>query len=766
MGLLSFCTFFLTGAYAIQFLPRLPADVWLWIGIAATVLCLLRKSSRPVGALLLGFVLIWLSARQGLEQKLDPSLVGINIDETFQVIDFVQHYQSSVRLVVAPVTVGLLPSKIRLSWYDAADLPRIGECWDFTVRLRRPRGFSNPVSFDYEGWLFRQSIGATGYIRDGAQTQECVLRTGLTRIRRHLVDRIGALLPDGDATAVLLAVTVGARHQIDNEQWRRYAVTGTSHLMAISGLHIGLAAGGAFFLSWMLLALCQRSGNIRDQAAIFALLIASLYGIVSGFAIPAQRALLMLTLVLLATLSRRLMNPTRVLVLVCIVITVADPLTILAPGFQLSFAAVAILLWLAKLHREAAANSAIRDRLRGAVAELIPMQIALLMGLLPLTAVLFGRVSWLAPLVNLLVLPVFNLVTVPTSLLGLVLGGPLAAVGDGLLWAAWYSVFWVLELIELAARIPFSELRVANLHGIALLSTILTIIWVVLPASWPGRKLAWIAALAAVIHVAPRPAADCVEIHALDVGQGLATVVLTKSHTLVFDTGPSFRSGSDTGALVLVPFLRGKGIADVDVVVVSHGDNDHVGGVRSLIAEIQVSKVLSGESLAPLSVSPASQSLCETGQRWNWDGVDFEILHPGPQQVRAGNNASCVLEIRVGERVALLTGDIELAAEQQLVREQRLPDAELVFVPHHGSRTSSHAEFIARLRPGIAVVSAGFDNQWGFPKDDVVRRWQHIGAEVVNTAHTGAQSYRMCVGRPLQRVAEQRRDHRRVWHDE
>ena len=448
----------------------------------------------------------------------------------------------------------LLP-RILLTWYDATDEPRIGECWTFTVRLRRPRGFSNPVSFDYEGWLFRQSVGATGYVRGDSVKIDCGRVSELTRVRRHFVDRISALLPEDNATAVVLAITVGARHKINDEQWRRYAITGTSHLMAISGLHIGLAAGGGFFLIWFLLALCR---------------------------------------------------------------------------------------------------------------------------------------------------------------------------------LAWHSVSVVLYLIDRAAQLPYSELRIAELKGFVLLTTATTLIWVVLPASWPGRKLAWLAALGSVLHLAPRPARDCVEIHALDVGQGLATVVLTKSHTLIYDTGPAFRSGSDTGALVLVPFLRGKGIDNVDVVVVSHGDNDHAGGVGSLTAEIRVGEILSGEPLPRPRIAPASQTLCEAGQRWHWDGVDFTILHPGPDQIRLGNNASCVLEIRVGTHLALLTGDIELAAERQLLEENRLSSAELVFVPHHGSRTSSHAAFIARLRPRTAVISAGFDNQWGFPKDDVVAAlgsWRRRGRQ-------------------------------------
>ncbi|NOX70970.1 MAG: DNA internalization-related competence protein ComEC/Rec2 [Gammaproteobacteria bacterium] len=762
MGLLSFCTLFLSGAYAIQLLQRLPADIWLYLAVPATGLCLLLKPLRPAGAFLFGFVLIWVSAHAAQLQKLAPSLAGADQEEVFQIIDFVDEKNSSIRIVVAPVGANELPKKIRLSWYDAPEMPVIGECWALKVRLRRPRGFSNPVGFDYEGWLFRQGIGATGYVREGVRAAECPRASALIRVRRQLVERLAAVLPDDDATAVMMAITVGARHKISSERWRQYAVTGTSHLMAISGLHIGLAAGGGFLLAWFLLALGNRCGNIHDQAAIMGLIVAGLYVAVSGFAVPALRALLMLLLVLLITLHRRPLNPMRILALTCIAMTMADPLSILTPGFQLSFAAVAILLWLARLHRVKNIDRRFRHRLQRGVRELVPLQIALLLGLLPLTVALFGRVSWLSPLVNLIALPVFNLVTVPASLLGLLFSGPFEAIGDVFLRIAWYSVSFLLSLIDFAARIPHAELRIATLDWLALAAVGFTMTWVILPAGWPGRKLAWLAALAAVLHVAPRPPADCVDIHALDVGQGLAIVVTTQTHTLVYDAGPSFRSGSDTGALVVAPFLRAKGIDDIDIVVVSHSDNDHAGGVRSLLAGSQVGEILVGERLADIA---ASQTLCEAGQRWQWDGVRFALLHPDGRQARTGNDASCVVEIRVGKHVALLTGDIELLTEQQLVRQRQLSTAELVMVPHHGSRTSSHAAFIAQLQPRIAIVSAGFENRWGFPKDDVVQRWQSVGTEVINTAYSGAVAYRMCAHSGLRLLTMHRPDNRRIWHD-
>jgi competence protein ComEC len=420
------------------------------------------------------------------------------------------------------------------------------------------------------------------------------------------------------------------------------------------------------------------------------------------------------------------------------------------------------LFWTANLYKVAAGERSKGQRIPRAILEIMTLQLALFFGLLPLTAALFGRVSWLAPFMNLLALPIFNLITVPAALLGLLLSGPLAPLGDWLIYIAWKSVSVLLQAVAFAADIPYAELRIGNLGGLFLVTTSLTKLWAILPSSWPGRKLAWLAALGSLLYESPRPPVGCVEIHTLDVGQGLSTVVQTERHTMVFDTGPSFRSGSDTGALVLVPFLRGKGIRVVDLLVVSHGDNDHAGGVRSLLEAADVRTLIAGEHLPNLQMH---QSLCSAGQVFDWDGVLITLLHPGEETIRDGNNASCVVEVRSGDFAALLTGDIELQVERQLVRDGKLPDVELVIVPHHGSRTSSHSGFVAQLKPQAAVISAGHGNRWGFPKDDVVRRWQAAGSEVVNTATFGAISYRMCARSGLRLLEMHRRDSRQIWND-
>jgi competence protein ComEC len=570
-------------------------------------------------------------------------------------------------------------------------------------------------------------------------------------------------LPDDDASAVLVAVGVGGRQSITREQWQRYAITGTSHLMAISGLHIGLAAGGVFFLSWFVLALVCRSSNIRERAAVVAAVAAFAYAELSGFAVPARRALLMTVIIVLAGLIRRQISAARLLAICALAILLSDPLAVLAPGFKLSFAAVAILFWHMSVTRipPFLIDNRLLAMFINGVRRLSSTQLALLFGLFPLTALLFDRVSVVAPLVNLFALPVFNFITVPACLFGLIMDGPFQPAGNISLDIAHWSIGIVLWLVRRAAELPFASFHIARPQGLFIVVFLLASLWTLLPPGWPGRRVAIVAALATILYRPPPPPAGCVDLHVLDVGQGLALVLQTHSHAAVFDAGPSFRSGSDTGRLVLVPFLRSKGIASLDVLIVSHADADHAGGVRSLIEDVEVGRLLAGESLDAIDLP---QHRCQSSEYWHWDGIDFSIIHPSELGRWTGNNASCVLEVRIASRIVVLTGDIESPVESLLARNGDLSQADIVLIPHHGSRTSSSDVFVSTIRPKVAIVSAGFDNRWGFPKKDIVSAWANAGAEVLNTATSGAISYRICQRDGMRRLGLHRQQARKYWN--
>jgi competence protein ComEC len=714
---------------------------------------------------MLGLIMVWFAARGMANDRLAHELQGQTLSATVRIADFPEASPGSVRFIAETMDDLKLPGRIRLTWYDAPDLPKLGETWRLQLRLRRPRGLANDTGFDYELWLARQNIGATGYVVAGTGNARAdgLAMDRRSALRQRMVGRIVEVTGEGDASAVLLAITVGARHLISKNQWERYAVSGTSHLMAISGLHIGLAAAGAWLLGRMIFPVFCRSANIRDLAALTAVFAACVYAEISGFAIPARRAMLMTLLVMAAFVLRRQLSSDKVIAASCLAVFANDPLAIHAPGFKLSFGAVAILFWIARQrYYDRGGNASRTQVIVAGVKRLSSLQVTLLLGLFPMTVLVFGRVSWVAPAVNLLVLPLFNLVTVPAALLGLLFDGPLALAGDLLLRLAWHSVRLTLWLIEAAADWPPASVQVAAATGTMLFVVLLTALWAAAPPGFPGRKLAFIAAVSALLYKPPAPPSGCVDLIALEVGQGLSVVLRTARRTLIFDTGPSFRGGGDLGQLVLVPWLKAAGITEVDMLVVSHSDDDHSGGAASVVDAVDVRQVMSGEQLERID---PPQLPCRSGQAWLWDGIRFSVMHPGVYPLQSDNNASCVIEVAAGPHRILLTGDIELPVENHLARTGVLTPADIVIVPHHGSRTSSGIAFVRALRPSVAIVSAGYGNRWGFPKDEVVGRWQEAGARVLNTATSGAIHYRICADSGVRLLSELRNRKQRYWHD-
>lgn len=428
---------------------------------------------------------------------------------------------------------------------------------------------------------------------------------------------------------------------------------------------------------------------------------------------------------------------------------------------MLSFAAVLVLIWLAQRMRNGSARK-LAARLLFGVRQLSTVQGVLLLGLLPLTVLIFDRVAFVAPVVNLIAVPVFSLVTVPFTLAGLLLDGRFQVLGDPALHVAAISQEFLQYLIVIAAELPGAGHTLSAVTGTAWLLLFLPVLWVFLPPGWPGRRLALIAVIALVLQRPAPPDYGCVAVDVLDVGQGLAVVLRTHARTVVFDTGPAFRGGGTAAEAVILPYLASKGISHVDTLIVSHSDLDHSGGVEAMLSRVNVAQLLVGESLRG---QERAQAFCNAGDTWEYDDIEFSFIYPPRDGLRDGNNASCVLRVTAGDHQLLITGDIEQPAEQQLVRDGVLGGVDAVVIPHHGSRTSSTAPFVSALTPDLAIVSAGFDNRWGFPKDDVVARWAGVGARVLETSTSGAIGIRLCERSGINEVIEYRHEHRRIWHD-
>lgn len=749
----------LAGGYAnLAFDTLLPVP-WLAALAAMTLVVagfVRRRGLALAGLFLLGWAILAGAADSRIGDRLDPELVGKDQDVPLRIIA-VSGSDAVWRIDAVPLEPRL-PGRIRLSWYRADAAPAIGQCWSMRVRLRQPRGFANPVRFDYEAWLFTRGTGATGYIKKAELLPACPGGT-LDGWRQQRAERIRAQLPDDDATAVLLGISLGLRQWLDDGLWERFAVTGTSHLMAISGMHIALAAALAFGLTRVALSAAGLAWNLRASAAAAAFAAALGYAIASGFGIPARRAVVMLAVALLVLVARRRGCPWQALGVAACLIVCLQPLDSLGTGFRLSFMAVFLLAWLPAGQGRRLADPA--RRLAAAVAGLMRLQGLLLVGMLPLTAATFGRVSWLAPPVNLVLVPVFSFVALPGALAGAFVPG---AFGEGCLWLAWKTLSIMLEVMQAAAELPLADWRPALGGMNAWAAPAFLALAGIAPRGWPGRPLAWIAALAVCFPQQERPPQGCIDVHALDVGQGLAVVLQTAEHSLLYDAGPAFRSGGDTGTLVVAPFLTEHGIAALDRVIVSHADNDHAGSIGSVLAAVPAGSILAGEAdELRVKLPHLSIEACTRGRRWHFDGVFFRVLHPGLDTRDGGNDASCVLEVRTGDRRLLLTGDIEAAAERELVAAGALSESEVVFIPHHGSRTSSSTALVRETRASIVISSTGFDNRWNMPLPDIVRRWTDRGAIHYDTARDGAIGLRLCPDVTRLRY-RQRVDGRKFWH--
>jgi len=755
------CLSLLAGAYALHFTSFTAHSDLAAAALFGTLAAFLVGGRSALRWFACGLLVFAVQARAVIGDRLEARFEGDSLLTTLRVTDFPRQRNGTVTFAATGVADQRLPRRIRLTWFGADPVPQLGDVWQLEIRLRRPRGLSNPGVFDYETWLFRERIGATGYVVAGHRNRRLRADAGgrLDTARKAFVERLDALPANDEAAAVLAAIAVGARHRISDAQWQRYARSGTSHLMAISGLHVGLAAAAAYWLTLVLCAVVRLRGRNRSIALVASLLAALAYAAVTGLAVPAQRATLMLLLLVLAWLRGREPAPFALLGASCVLVVMLDPLATLAAGFKLSYAAMLLLLWLAARHAGTARRS-IAARAGHRCLQLASAQLFLLFGLLPLTVLIFGRIALAAPVVNLVAVPLFSAVTVPLVLGGLVFDGVAAPVGDTALAVAALSVQLIERLIGIVLAVPHATVTTAGVSGAAWGCLALVLAWVVLPRGWPGRYVAWLAAAAIAAYRIGGPPPGCVDARMLDVGQGQAVVVRTRSHTMLYDTAPAAPGRPSLAERVVLPYLHAQGVGRIDRLIVSHADTDHAGGLADILAGVAVGDVLAGE---PAEHPGSGARSCRRGETWRWDGVDFRILYPPPGSVPAGNDASCVLAVDAAGARLLLTGDISATVERELAGAAA--DVDVVQIPHHGSKSSSSPEFVATASAQLALVSAGYHNRWDLPRPDVVRRWRASGAEVDVTAAEGAVGVRLCGATDSIIVERSRERLRRLWHE-
>ncbi|MCW9012480.1 MAG: DNA internalization-related competence protein ComEC/Rec2 [Gammaproteobacteria bacterium] len=619
------------------------------------------------------------------------------------------------------------PRYLRISWYDNTQQIRAGEHWRLKVRLKPPHGFRNTGGFDYEMWLYQQGIHATGYVRKDASNQRLALADpcSLGGIRQQLADRI-LQLETLEFGGLIAALAVGYKDAIQPEHWRLLMRTGTNHLMAISGLHIGLVAAMGFWLvRWLLPVSIIQRVPANQLAACVSLLLAFAYALLAGFAIPTQRAMLMLMVVLGAVLFRRHIRPLNGLSLALIVVLLIDPVAVLSAGFWFSFLAVGVLAY----------SFSGRLSRPGRLWQWGRVQWVIALALFPVSLFMFQQASLVAPLVNVVLVPWVSFLIVPLVLLVLCVIWPFPVLADGLLTLADFLLSLAWPLVNYLGVSPLSSWQQASPPLIYLLLAMVGMALLLAPKGFPQRWSGLLMLLPALLNEPAKPAPGDFWMSLLDVGQGLAVFIQTHDHSLVFDTGAKFSDRFNAGDRVLVPYLKNRGISSLDTLLVSHGDNDHVGGAASLIQQVPVRQLL-GQDID--SLDHDNKQACRQGQHWQWDGVDFQILHPD-RPYKQRNNRGCVLLVSSGTGRLLLAADIERKVESRLVKEYgRQLKSDVLVVPHHGSETSSSSAWIRTVNPDYALVSVGYKNRFNHPRPAIVNAYENIDAQLLSTADLGA----------------------------
>ncbi|MGH8744108.1 MAG: DNA internalization-related competence protein ComEC/Rec2 [Burkholderiales bacterium] len=749
---------FVCGVWLLQNRAQLPDGTWAWglpVLLVASAILYLKPGNlqRPIRAVLLNlfffgagfFWAAWL-AQVRLADVLPAEWEGQDILLTGVVASLPQqqergkHFELDVEEI--QTQQAKVPAHISLTWYQDRRQPEKlppqlhpGERWRLTVRLKRPHGNANPHGFDYEAWLLERNIRATGYVRESDRNTllaESVAQPfyRLQRAREAVREHLRQKLPQEPYTGVLTALAIGDQQAIPQSQWKIFTRTGVNHLMSISGLHVTMVASlvlGMTYLLWTLVPRLSLWFPARKAAVVAGALAALAYALLAGFAVPAQRTVYMLSVVAVALWFGKQSSASLTLCIALFVVTLLDPWAVLAPGFWLSFGAVAVIFF-ATTGRVGPSHWWVTwGRVQWAVT----------LGLAPLLLILFQQVSLISPLANAVAIPVVSFIVVPLTLLGSL---PLL---DFLLPAAHLIMEWLMIGLTWMSALPDAVWWSHAPPAWAAVAGVAGVMWLLMPRGFPARWLGCAGLLPLFLFAPPAPKPDELRLTVLDVGQGLAVVARTQNHALLYDTGPVFSSETDSGNRIIVPYLRAAGIKRLDGLIVTHADSDHSGGAISVLDSLPVDWLASSlPDEHPIRTHARRSLTCYAGQLWEWDGVRFEMLHPelsSYQNEKLKTNArGCVLKITSRYGAVLLPADIEKPSEQELLkRASEQLQADVLIAPHHGSKTSSTEVFIEKVRPQTVIFTVGYLNPFGHPKTEVVQRYKTSGSKMYRSDFDG-----------------------------
>lgn len=755
---------FLLGTFLFHELSELPTVWWLLLWVPCAVMVFWRRTRTTMFISAFSISLIWTFAQSAwqLSQPLPEQFYGKDIRVQGHIASLPerethkQRFDFDVTEILQP-GVDFRPRRLRLSWYQSEHVElRTGQEWIVSVRIKPARNFANPGAFDYSAWLWQKGVRYTGYVSNRADTQlvsHVSTNYPLQQLRERIRTELKRSLAHLHFEPVFRALLIGDRSDVSSDQWDVLQKTGTIHLMAISGLHVGLVAGFVFMLSrfaWSRIASLSLRLAAPRAASILAFLSAFSYAALAGFSLPTQRAVIMLGVIMGAVFLQRKTNSFDVLSLALILVLIHDTHAAISVSFWLSFVAVALIFYMLQFQQKQS----------GTMRHWLYLQTGISLGLLPFTVYFFQQAPLISPLANLLAIPLVTFVIIPLTMIALVLlfiHPPTAIM-------LFTGAQWVLDYLWMALdgfiKIPFASVTYSTPSIVTLLAVIVGVLVILLPKSIRFRYLAFVLLLPLIFQSHWRPPTGEARLALLDVGQGLAAVIETKNHLLVFDTGARFSEQFDLGGSVIVPYLIQQGHASIDTLVISHGDNDHIGGAQTLLARFPVHQLLTS---VPDKLSDHGPLRCVAGMQWSWDDIDIQVLYPDRDDYNIGlreNDLSCVLQIRTRSKTFLLTGDIEAEAEARLVaRYGEELRSHVLLVPHHGSKTSSTTAFIQQVKPELALVATGWRNRYHFPHTVVTQRYQLADSKLYTTAEHGALIYDTQTGR----LAPWRAQTRRFW---
>lgn len=611
-----------------------------------------------------------------------------------------------------------------------------GERWQISVKLKRPHGTLNPHGFDFGAWAMSENLRATGSVRikSGVQKLDDLVwqpKYLIARFRATIKVQIKNALASKPYAGVIQALVIGDDSAIGAQTWQVLLRTGVTHLMSISGLHITMLSGLAFGLMY---AIWRRMPTLvvrlpaRKAATLAGVIIACLYAFIAGFSVPTQRTFYMLMVFGAALWSGRQLSIAQVLAIALLVVVLIDPWAVNAPGFWLSFGAVALISF----------------ALNGRVSEphwlvsAVKTQWAVTIGMLPMLLMMFNQASIISPVANAIAIPVVSFIVTPLALLGSFLSI------DFILNLSHIILDWLMRVLVWLDALPLSMWQQHAPPTWTLLPALLGALILLLPRGIP-LKVFGLAAFTPMLFIIPaRPALGDMKVTVLDVGQGLSVHVQTAKHDLIYDAGPKYNREADSGMRIIVPHLQGEGVKQLDGLVISHDDNDHSGGAASIMRMMPTTWLMSSFDYMGPSTQSTERLICTAGKQWVWDEVTFDVIYPTLTHVRSekvkDNNKSCVIKVTSAAGSLLLTGDIQKPAERYLLENVELGilDSDVMTVPHHGSKTSSSIAFLNAVSPKISIATAGYLNRFGHPKPTIVERYQALESQIYQSAVHGA----------------------------